>query len=59
VSAGFGLAEVLDMTLAQVRAYSVAAERARRRHNRDLLLLMRGSQFDKAGFEKFMRALED
>lgn len=47
------------MTTAQLRAYGQAAERARRRDLRDLLVIVRGAQYDKAGFQKLTKALED
>lgn len=46
------------MTLAQVRAYSQAVERARTRHHRDLLVLLRGAQYDQDAFTKLLNALE-
>jgi len=58
VRGGFPHETVLGFTLAQLRAYSIAVERARRRENRDLLVLLRGSQYDKTEFMKLLGALE-
>jgi len=47
------------MTLAQARIFSEAADRERRRKNRDMLFMLRGAQYDKAEFEKLLKALGD
>lgn len=46
------------MTMAQVRAYSQAVESARKRHHRDLLVLLRGAQYDPDAFTKLLNAME-
>jgi hypothetical protein len=47
------------MTLAQFRAYSQAAGRARTRDHRDLLVLMRSaSQHDPNAFAELLNSLE-
>lgn len=46
------------MTVGQVCAYSQAVERARKRHHRDLLVLLRGAQYDRDAFTKLLTALE-
>jgi hypothetical protein len=58
VGAGFALSEVMAMTVGQVRAYSQAVESARKRHHRDLLVLLRGAQYDQDAFTKLLNAME-
>ena len=47
------------MTLDQLKAYSLARERSKRRDNRDLLVLLRGATYEKADFKKLLKALEE
>lgn len=58
VRSGFPLETVLGFTLAQLRAYTLAAERTRKRDHRDLLALLRGAQYERRDFEKLLDALE-
>jgi hypothetical protein len=41
-----------------MRALTKAAERARKRDHRDLLVMLRGAQYDRRDFEKLLNALE-
>jgi hypothetical protein len=52
------LETVLGFTLGQLRAYSLAVVRAKKREHRDLLVLLRGSQYERRDFEKLIEALE-
>ena len=56
---GFALPDVLDMSIDQLKSYSIATERAKRRDNRDLLVLLRGATYEKADFKKLLKALDD
>jgi hypothetical protein len=58
VRQGFALPDVLGMTLGQLRAYSQAAGRARKRDHADLLVLLRGAQYDQDTYAKLLNALE-
>lgn len=55
--AGFALQDVYEMTLGQVKIYTQAAERAKRRENRDMLFMMRGAQYDAKHFEKLLKVM--
>ncbi len=55
---GFDLETVKGFTLRQLRAFTAAVERARTRENRDILVMMRGSQYGKADFKKLLEAME-
>lgn len=57
--AGFALPDVYEMTLGQVKIYSQAAERAKRRENRDMLVMLRGAQYERKDFEKLLKAMGD
>lgn len=46
------------MTLDQFRAYSQAADRARKRQHQDTLVVLRGAQYDREGFAKLLKSLE-
>jgi hypothetical protein len=41
-----------------MRALTKAAERARKRDHRDLLMMLRGAQYGRAEFEKLLDVLE-
>jgi hypothetical protein len=41
-----------------LRGYSLAAERARKRDHQDLLVMLRGAQYDQRNFEKLLTTLE-
>lgn len=57
--AGFSLPDVHEMTVAQLKAYTGAAERARKRENRDLLFMLRGAQYEKSDFAKLLKMMEE
>lgn len=59
IRAGHTRADVHDMTLAQLRAYSQAAERARKRDHRDqLVLLLAAERLDKPALTSLLDRLE-
>jgi hypothetical protein len=45
--------------LAQFRAFTNAAERARRRELKEMAMTLRAAQYDKKGFTDYIRALDD
>jgi len=59
VGRGFTLAEVHEMTLAQVKAFLMAGGAAQRREHKDFLFLLRGAQYDPKNFKKLLKSLED
>lgn len=59
MAAGFSRADVFDMTLAQVRAYSAAVERARRRDLREAVVAaLAGARYDEKGLKRLFKELE-
>ena len=58
IDQGHTRADVWQMTFAQVRLFTAAAERQHRRRLRDLATVMRAAQYDKGNFEKFLKALD-
>jgi hypothetical protein len=58
VRQGFPIETVLGFTLGQLRAYSQAADRAKKREHRDLLVLLRGAQYDQEAFTQLLNKLE-
>jgi hypothetical protein len=53
------LSEIRGYTLRQLRAFTEAGARARRRHLADLLSVMRAAEYDKKDFKAFMGKLTD
>lgn len=54
---GHVLSEIRGYTLRQVRAFSEAAGRAKRRAMADHAAIARAAQYDKKDFEAFMKKL--
>lgn len=57
VERGHLLSEIRTYTLRQVRAFSEAAGRAKRRDMADSAAIARAAQYDKKDFEAFMKKL--
>jgi hypothetical protein len=53
------LTEIRTYTLAQLRAFTEAAERARKRSRVDELMDLRASQYDGKTFSKYLKKLID
>lgn len=56
VTAGFTLADVHGMTLAQLRAYGDAVERRRKLARTELLCMLRGAKYPKKPFNDLLKA---
>lgn len=56
MAAGFTLADVHGMTLAQAAAFGDAAERRRRLGRTELLFMLRGAKYGKTEFAKLLKA---
>lgn len=49
----------MSYTLAQMRAYTRAAERSDRRRQRDTLVALRAAQYDRNTFKALLKKLDD
>jgi hypothetical protein len=53
------LTEIRGYTLAQLRAFTVASDRARKRRLVDEVMNLRAAQYDKNPFSKYLKGLSD
>jgi len=52
------MADVRGYTLAQLRAFTEAAERGRRRALRDQVVNLRAAKYDKKSFKDYLKKLD-
>jgi len=53
------LTEVKNMTLAQLRAFTAASQRAHKQRMAEELINARAAQYDKNSFSKYLKSLID
>lgn len=59
VGEGYALADVMGMTVAQLRIYSEAAMRRYRRKLKDRAVTLRAAKYDKSAFKAYLRKLDE
>jgi hypothetical protein len=58
IERGHSLGDVRGYTLAQLRAFTAAAEKSRRRELRDQVVNLRAAQYEKNDFAKYLKGLD-
>ncbi len=56
---GHSRADVYEMTFAQIRRFSRAAERDYRRRLRDQAINLRAAQYDKGNWKKYLKTFDE